>query len=250
VRIVDAVTGDPLSASAVLNELNTVNSSTAADKDGVVEFANVMPGYLLLQIDCPDHESILERVHIDPGVLTDLGTYRLLQGACIEGRVVDESGKPVQGSIATIEFEESQWETRDWFRYTMQPNGEFRLPRMRHARFWMWADGGSYEAPQVSPPVLVDARGGDVRGLEFHLSTTVRVFVRLKSTAPWNSLVRLVSSAGAPQAVGSLRDEGTMRDITWLNALPGEYELQLVSEGRVVRSRHVTIGTSKAEVDL
>jgi RNA polymerase sigma-70 factor (ECF subfamily) len=249
VRIVDGVTGEPLPASAAMNEMDTVNSDTAADKDGVVEFANVMPGYLLLHINCPDHESIIERVHIDPGVLTDLGTYRLLPGVCIEGRVVDEKGKPVQGSIAAIEFDE-RWDTRDWFRYSMQPNGEFRLPRMRHARFWMWADGGSNEAPLVSPPVLVDARAGDVRGLEFQLSRPVRVFVRLKSAAPWNSRVRLVSSDGAQQAAAGLRDEGTMSDVTWLNALPGEYELQLVSQDRVVRSRHVTVGASKLEVDL
>jgi RNA polymerase sigma-70 factor (ECF subfamily) len=249
VRIVDSVSGEPLPAEAALNEKDTTNSSTAADKDGVVEFAQLMPGYLLLHISSTDHESIIERVHIDPGVLTDLGTYRLLPGVCIEGLVVDETGKPVEGSIAAIELEQPS-ETRDWFRYSMHPDGKFRLVRMRHARFWMWAEAGNSELLSRSPPVLVDARSGDVRGLEFHLSKPVRMFVRLKSAPPWDSHVRLISSDGAPQGVGGLRDEGTMRSVTWLDALPGEYELQLVSQDKVIRSRHVTVGATKLEVEL
>jgi RNA polymerase sigma-70 factor (ECF subfamily) len=249
VRVVDALTGEPLQANVSLNERDTVTSTTPVDKDGVVEFQEVLPGFLVLRISCADRESIIERVRIEPGTLTDLGTYRLLPGASIEGRVVDDAGQAIAGAIALIDVDRPL-ALRDSCYYSTKQSGEFQFRHMRHARYWVWAVGGDSGTSTLSSPTLVDARGGNVRGLEFRLSKPTRVFVRLRSEAPWDSEVRLLTADGAPQLEGGLREEGTMNNRAWLHVLPGEYELQLVLHDQVIRSRHLTVGTSNLDVDL
>jgi hypothetical protein len=141
-------------------------------------------------------------------------------------------------------------ESRDWFGWSTKPDGTIRLRSMHPARYWIWAGVGDPEHAGNSRAQLVDARSGDVRGLVFQLAKTTKVVVKLKSPPPWDASLRLVSTDGAPQFEGGLRDEGTMRDWTWIIALPGEYELELVSQDKVLRARHVVVGDAKLEVEL
>lgn len=248
VRIVDAQTGEPIAAGASLHDNQTGMANTPADKDGYVDFPNVDPGQLILAISSPEHEDVIERVHVEPGTVTDLGTYRLLPGVTVEGHVIDERGQPIEAAIATFATDEP-FATRDWFRYSTHKSGEFRLPRMRHKRYWMWAEALDYRNPSVSRPLLVDAGGGDVRGIVFQLAKPSRVSVRLKTEVPWDSRIQLVDKDGAPVWGDSLNADG-MKEFARLFALPGEYDVQLVSQDKIIRSRHISVGDSNIDIDF
>jgi RNA polymerase sigma-70 factor (ECF subfamily) len=248
VRIVDAQTGEPIAASASLHDNQTGMANTPADKDGYVDFPNVDPGQLILAISSPEHEDVIERVHVEPGTLTDLGIYRLLPGVKVEGRVIDERGQPIEAAIATFATDEP-FATRDWFRYSTRKSGEFRLPRMRHKRYWMWAETLDSQNTSVSRPLLVDAGGGDVRGIVFQLAKPSRVSVRLTTEVPWDSRIQLVDKDGAPVCGDSLNADG-MKEFARLFALPGEYDVQLVSQDKIIRTRHVSVGDANIDIDF
>ena len=215
----------------------------------MAEFSGLRPGLRALQIWAPDHETLHQTVRILPGELTDLGTYRLESATSIEGEVVDEKGQPISAAIHISEFgERNDW--YHWNYWSAKESGTFAVKNLGHKRYWIWAGTREEESKSLSPARMVDTRAGSVRGVVLQLSKSTDLLVRFKSAVPWGSDLLLVSAEGAPVGYSWLRDGNKMRSYARLSAVPGEYELQIVLEGKVARSQHVSLSGPKVEIDF
>jgi RNA polymerase sigma-70 factor (ECF subfamily) len=252
-HVVDAMTGEALQAEASLGEAGGSAATQPTDKEGAVEFQNLVPGNLALQVGCPDHELLHQIVWIKPGELTDLGTVRLSSAASIEGRVVGDAGEPVSAVVKIAEVGASN-EYYLWNGWSTKTSGTFEVKDLGRKQYWIWAaagnESGNGENALLSPPLVADTRGGSVRAMELKLARCTRLLVRFKSEIPWGSDIRLVDAAGAPVGYSWLRDGNKMRPYTVLRALPGEYTVQLVARGSVIRGEHVTLSGANVEIDF
>jgi hypothetical protein len=109
-RVVDAQSGAPLDSAraAMLPEHSPrgfrsrmPHSNLQLDKlltvGADVRLEDCEPGVHVLDLAALDHERVCKYVVVQPGGVTDLGTYRLMPAATIDGSVHDASGKRCAG---------------------------------------------------------------------------------------------------------------------------------------------------------
>lgn len=250
VRFVDAGSGAPVPGGRTeLNDRQTGSSGVVADADGVVRFERVMPGLLNLQRWHDRHAAISRFVRVDAGVELDLGDVALHDAIAIEGRVVDEAGRPVEH--ATI-----QWFLLDAMTPDQPIESSGAQPSDRDGRFTL------YGAPQsrllltgelrvggvrrVIGPEVVDATNGPPDDLTLLARETTGLRVALGDTAGELAAVRVERSDGL--GLDWALVEGP---VSWSRPLPpGSWRFTVASERRGRLVREVTVADDPVVVAL
>ncbi|HEX3127751.1 MAG TPA: carboxypeptidase-like regulatory domain-containing protein [Thermoanaerobaculia bacterium] len=147
--------------------------------------------------------------------LFDLGDIRLEPGAAIEGRVLDEDGRPIEGAEVGFYFSSELEAIDDHPPAYAGPDGSFilrALPAGDRYRLWIRAEGFvSQDAPDVVPPTPEPLR---IQLRRAH-TLTIRVVDTEGNPVPKARLSRLeesssISGMGISGSIG-------MDDLGWTN---------------------------------
>jgi hypothetical protein len=142
VRVLDAVTGEPLANARVsLMTSNRGGMGQPVDEHGSAVIENLSPGLLQCTIRAPEHESFGHTVRVEPGQRLDLGDVRLGPLQPLTGTVLGPDGEPVGASV--------RWTELKW---RMSP-AEFVHNRSTNAEadgtFSLWGTGAGIIAVQA-----------------------------------------------------------------------------------------------------
>jgi RNA polymerase sigma-70 factor (ECF subfamily) len=142
---------------------------------GALEAAIVPPGRRKLVLEAEDYERREEWIEVIPGARMDLGTRSLGRPVEISGRIVDESGSPLDVSFEVVALDRGLPGSPllSGGRADSDPDGTFRHLEVGPGRYLLTlAEGDSTFEPKV-----VDTRDGPVKDLVLVASdrTTIRV---------------------------------------------------------------------------
>ncbi len=99
-RVVDAQTSEPI--ERVMATADGPASSMGQGRNGVCEFAGLMPGMYRLQLMSKARGTVLRDVRVPPGEIVDLGDVPMEAGSWVAGRILDETG---QGLVLNVRFD-------------------------------------------------------------------------------------------------------------------------------------------------
>ena len=234
--VVDAANGLPIpgARASLLPHGSHAFGAHETDARGEVAIQRVKPGAWQLTVLASGYEWIREDVSIARAADCDLGVRALARATTLEGRVVDESGRPLP-RFGLVSF----------------PRGRFEATRETRASLIASTDGEGWFLLQglgphehvlraADPEWFLDTRtadtsAGSVRGLELRASRGRSVAFVLDAPVI-DGLLRVVDASGTP--VRELSCGGSTRVSCRLG--PGEYELTLdASESPSERSTFV-----------
>lgn len=180
-RVVDAVTGAPLShAEVMLGTPAKVLQTVVADADGRFLFEKLARGYCIVSAQHPGYirELLEERdrynvgIHIGPDAPQDL-VLRLHRDASISGKVTDEQNEPVPN--ATVKLIQARAFNGRWFSgerasAITDEEGNYRLPHLPPGKYFIfvyaepwYAQRRSYLHSAQKPVGPLTAPTGDQR---------------------------------------------------------------------------------------
>ncbi len=211
---------------------------TSLDRDGSITLTNLLPGWANLTISVPERESIAERILVQPGVQTDLGTYRTqpLSLAEIRARVLDEQDAPakVQFNVFPLERYEAVHEVlaRRIFRSTAE--GDLTIDSFGPGRYLIVAN----EPGWISVPVLADTTFRRRVQVEIRVAKGTSVALRLRADPPPDAHLSIQTSTGLPVADSKCRNGVTMR----FHLAPGNYSAELRDGDTWLWSESLAVG--------
>jgi hypothetical protein len=142
---------------------------------GDVTVRDLDPGAYTLTMSAPGRERLRVRTRVGPGVVTDLGTYRLARAAAIEGDVVDASGPVARAHVVLIPIVGGEGDANGVaVESVADAEGRFRFEGLGERSYVLRAHG----AETVARPAVVDASRGDV-ALRVVLEPGTLVLLRL-----------------------------------------------------------------------
>jgi hypothetical protein len=206
------------------------------DPDGTIFLRDLQPGFAIMTLTADDREPVLERVLILPGVVTDLGTYRLLRLAEIRAQVVDEAGEPAQVAFNVFPLERdatARGRLRSRF-FRSNTEGVLKIDSVGRARQLIVANDEGW----VSEPVIADTTLSDVRELSIRVSKGTSVAVRLRADPLPGARIEIRSRAEFPIAERICRN----RDPMHFRLAPGNYSIDLWAEETWLASETITVG--------
>lgn len=108
-RVVDCLSGVPLPATIRVNSRTEHNivSHGARTADGSFEVRDVLPGTVSAVFGSPGYAPLAVAVEVSQGERRELVGPCMEREARIQGRVVDESGRPIAGARLGVEYQES-----------------------------------------------------------------------------------------------------------------------------------------------
>ncbi|MBK7878667.1 MAG: hypothetical protein IPJ77_23670 [Planctomycetes bacterium] len=234
-RIVDAASGADLAGAEFELDGRTVTS----DERGELELDGLPPGAAEWRLACAGHEERRGRVDLAAGERTELGTLALDAAARIEGQIVNEHGRPVDARVVlvpdTVEL--------GVLHAGMQARGELDLDRGRFV--FEHAGRRRYrvlvrDERWCAEPLHVDARAGDVGGLELRVAHGSVARVRTSGRV---AALLVLDERGRIACYDELRADAT------LTLAPGRYTLRTELDGRVVE-REFDCSGGEVVVDL
>ncbi len=111
VRVLDAVTGEPLAKARVaMNTSNRGGMGLPVDADGRRVLEGLSPGLLHCEISAADHESMYATVRIEVSERLDLGEVRLGPMVPFQGTLLDAEGRPA--STGNVTWADLKWRTQ------------------------------------------------------------------------------------------------------------------------------------------
>jgi hypothetical protein len=253
-RVVDAQSGAPLDSAraAMLPEHSprgfrsrTPHSNLALDKlptvGADVRLEECEPGVHVLDLAALDHERVREYVVVQPGGVTELGTYRLMPAATIEGSVHDASGRPGAGvRVEALPFDgDSAARAGTLYDCRSDPAGHFALDLVGRRKYLVRAG-----APSFVGSIEVDTSSGSIHDVALTLKHATPVTVRRASDDVGWTVISIFDERHF------LIVEKTFVDDRWVVHLaPGEYSFEAdgVGSPRVARGRFA-VETTPVEV--
>ena len=134
--VVNSITGEPLARTLV-----TLNSpiyrSMLTDGEGHFTFEAVPPSALYLQVRKPGFFARREQIIVPAGEAENV-TLKLAPAGVIMGRVVDESGEPLEGAGVQLMEQHVMNGRRRWLRSrgaSTNDDGKYRLPDLHPGKY-------------------------------------------------------------------------------------------------------------------
>jgi hypothetical protein len=242
-RIVDAVSGNPLSGARV--ELNPGHSSGSDEKtpaDGRLVFENRHPGWIYLRVEATGRQSLEHAFMLAPGEAVDLGDVVLAPSTRIEGRLLTPEGRPVSGEVRLVAPEQSRtpqpWTHRAW---SAGLDGSFAISDVGRGRHLLIGqdDANSHAATAL----VVDTSSGDVRGVDLRLKRGVNVTFDV-DVAARERLIQLRDSDGAVLYSEFEYGHGGFS----IPLAPGTYLATILDGTQEVKSQSVVVGSAPLRV--
>ncbi len=256
-QVIDATTRLPIpSARVTLSGGTHFDSGVATDARGWAMIAGREPGSLELQVRLKGYEQYRQAIDARPGQIVDLGILALESERTVEGRVLDDGGRPLAvtlcvGSLDPVEH------SIHWFRSgesASRADGSFTIGGLGRGEFVLRCgnsaatEANSWEGLDwVSGDLRLDTRVGSIAGLELRVQRAVKLVIRAAEARAGEQGFRLVDEGGVRSIEGAL--EGAQpRPL----ALPsGNYRVFLLDpRGAVVSECVVTLGLDDVEIDL
>lgn len=233
--LLDAESGKPV-AGARFSIAGSSDESDAADE---VVLERLPPGPAEWHLSCPGREERRGRVELFAGERAELGTLALDSAARIEGRIVDEHGRPVDARVVLV----PDVLGLDALHAGLQARGELDLD---HGRFVFEHAGRKRYRVLVrderwcAEPIEADTRAGDAGGLVLHAARGSAVHLRTSAGA---TMLLVLDEHGRIACFDELRTDVT------LALTPGRYTVRAELDGRVVE-RAFDCSASDVELDL
>ena len=229
--------GPPPGAQVRIDEPLPREVVPSLDEKGSITFDNVLPGWATLTITAPEREVIIERFLVQPGVLTDLGTYRMEPFSEIRARVLDEEGAParVQFNVFPLDRYEPAREPLASRIFRSTADGDLKVDSIGRGRYLLLAHDDNWTAA----PVIADTTFRQTDRIEIRVSKGTDVWLRLRGDPPPGALLSIRTSTGLPVTDTNCRDGETIR----LRLAPGSYSAALRDGDTWLWSEGFSVGT-------
>jgi protocatechuate 3,4-dioxygenase beta subunit len=223
-RIIDGKTGQPMTDGAAASFATAQGGASSAKPDatGMVVAAALIPGHLALTISGKDRETIWTLVRVPAGGVLDLGDVTLHAAIKLKGRLLDEDGNPVAGSV--------RWTDLDTMTFPRQLVGRRSAVADGDGDFEIWGAGprryivsASTQDGRIGSAVF-DARGGAVKPFEVRLARPVDITLAVGGSPFVGYTVTVRDRQGVP--IAACRIEARWREPR-LAVPPGEYTLEV-----------------------
>lgn len=236
-RVLDGPTGRPIdgSDSAGWSGFSVVPASQAGatallplDSSGTISVRGLPPGPVSLTVEVRGYATWRERVDLRPGVIHDIGPVRLWPSCCIEGRVVDEAGNPVEATVwVGTPRDDERGMTRGLGRSSNRSpsaplDGWFTVCSLPRGELLVGVEGG----PWAVNPAQVSASGALLEGVELVAHRGVGVELQIPEEGAGDAWMLIRSPQGAPVWSGLAPAE--------VRLLPGPY-VATAGQGSVTR---------------
>jgi hypothetical protein len=210
---------------------------TREEKDGSVMLGNLLPGPATLRITAPDREIVVERIRVQPGTTTDLGTYRMQRFSLIQARVLDDEEKParITFNVFPLDRYEAAREPLASRCFRSNSEGELKIDSVGHGRYLIVAN----EKDWISSPALADTTFRQRDRLEIRVSKGTSVALRLRADPPPAAHLAIRTRAGLPVADGQCHGRDPMRYLL----APGGYSAELYDGETWLWSEGLAVGT-------
>ncbi|MCA8968685.1 MAG: carboxypeptidase regulatory-like domain-containing protein [Planctomycetes bacterium] len=246
-RIVSIETGMPIEGARVsFSDRQSGGMGKPTDADGFVTIDRIVPGILELEVRAKDREYYHSNIRVEPGSKIDVGTIRLGAPRKIEGRVVDQQGKPVSGAKFT-------WIQRGRYAGIVPWDRGASAGSKSDGTFALWGCGpGQYFVRAMTDDLAcettIDTTSGDVSDVVLEMAPVSKV--SYVSDVPNGKLylVRLLRS-------GTVMNSWLLRPYTKpldrkLDLVPGRYEVQVYEGKHLVRTIPLDARTSGAKFEI
>lgn len=235
--LVDAETSAPSKSTHVeIEDSEKGDVFPKWDADGSITIESLLPGPTTLTILSPDRESISERITVQPGTVTELGTYRLESCSKILAKVLDEDGDPRQVSFNAFPQERFQATRRTladrYFRSNAK--GELKIDSLGHGPYVIV----SHDDAWISAPVLVDTSFRQKAAVEIRVSKGTSVALRPRADPPPNGRLEIRTKSGLVVEERRCRSRDTMH----FRLPPGSYSAELYDGETWLWSESLTVG--------
>jgi hypothetical protein len=216
---------------------------------GDISFTDLEPGAYTLTLSAPGHERMQERVRIEPGQITELGTYRLARSSLIEGTVLHKARAVSHAFIELLPMVGDAVSTSGVAkRGFSDEDGHFQFDGVGQHKYFVRAS--NFE--EVIRPTVVDASGGDVLGLVLQLERGTVVDIRLippPSEVDPRGLeyeVAVFDDQHRPIATRTFSSQGE----TGLPLLPGSCSLEAMLRGVRITSQSFEVESAALELKI
>ncbi len=237
-RCVD-ITGAPVEGASIsLGPQDVGGSSVKSDAQGHFAFERLSPGLQLLNIRSKGCGTYQRVVRVAPRSTTDLGTIELRPAASIQGRILNSSGAPLDGSVSALPARQAASASSVSMSSPRQcqPGGKFEVASIERGPCRLVAEAKGF----ASKIIDMDTSGGDITGLEVRLEPGT--LVRFK--APKSSSVLLyfvvADAAGVPIRSGST-NHFFAREMT---LAPGHYRCWTMLDERIAHDEEFDVGNT------
>ena len=200
-RVVDAASG-----AGVLGAVLEVEGRRAESDDrGEIVLGALSPGPVSWTLVSQHHEERRGQVVLGPGTTAELGTIALEVATAVEGRIVDEGGKPVDARVVLAADTDALDSLHEYAQSRTElelDSGRFRFERAGRRRYRLFVRDERWS----TEPLHVDASGGDVHGIVVRVARGRRVRMRAGGLA---TAVLVVDERGSVACYDTLRSDVT-----------------------------------------
>ncbi len=239
--------GAPVSGAWVQIELvedesempwSRVKAQTTTGQDGTFSAGGLEPGTYQVRISGTSHAGLLsDPIQIAEGAALDAGTYRVGAGRSIQGRVVDDEGRPVED--ATISLVDAQG--RPVFLFSMTStgsDGRYQVGGLEPGTYTIGFEALGYAPSEQQVTVLDEGATADGRlsrggGLDIQVENAageglggVRLTLLDARGVPVTRTLSLVNLSAGGLGITDGAGRASMPDLA-----PGRYTLRAAREG-------------------
>ena len=235
--------GDPVAGARVLSGRH----GASTDADGAYRLAGLPPGSARVEVRHEAYNRLERTVEIEPG--SQRADFELIGGHAVAGRVIDDSGLPVEGAVLELDGRlEPSLEPRLYTRDSAGDGG-FHWPGVANGRYRLLARKAGYVTARLDAEVEIDGAG--VEDLELRLGTGATISGRVLGLS-FEELAGVAVQArrGDRRLTGSVDYEGRYRVV---DAGAGDWLViaRLPGGGRQAQARVVLEeGIGEVERDL
>ena len=220
-----------------------------SSEQGEVRRQRLLPGPIGLELAFRGSSCIRIETTVEPGVVRDLGEFRLENGTQISGRMLDEQGKPTSGDV----------EYRPWVSVPSGPlslwpqtvaagsDGAFTIRDLESGRFVLQPHSGGKLSP-AGPPVILSTVAGSIKDVELRCSPMTAVSFKCENR-PGRQLVTVQDLDGScvDQQFARLSRGAAFAHFM---LAPGQYSVLLQRDGDAPSSRTILVGMETLRLTL
>lgn len=245
VRVVDGATGQPVVGAGVLLETSSGGGSRGqTDEAGVVLVEQVLPGLASFMIGAKGYEQVLTLLRVPGSEGLDVGDVVLHPAVKLRGRLVDEAGEPVSGSVSWTDLATMTWPRELISRHTASADGdgEFEVANVGPRRYVVTA---MTSEGKCGVGVL---EGGRAERTTIRMQPAVWVRVAVTGDPYGRYMATLRDRTGVPVATKAI--EARWREAR-LRVPPGDYVLEVHDGGeRLVKTAEIAARGPEIEVEV